>query len=1173
MAGVTPTNKIEEFIIRNEDGTERYHYYLFAYEDKFFTICKNVEASVDQPIFQTQFVNPQNSDEKNLYTFVLTDGHFDVSVLNEKLFCKVIKDGETEPRLVEVPINNSNCKTVDLFLQLPNEPPAERILPITTEFQEHANNFPVFKEVEIEERDLTPKPIIPDGNLQYKQDELSYFYLQYKNGEEKQYLRIIQHEGKPYINIKSLSKDSDQAQTKTCEIFGANFVNLDGKELLQLELNFDGKKKSVNFPITKENNDVLLEDLNKLVSKNTIESSPIEVFDCPKIDNFQIDPSLNPENIVEDFERTEKLRRSIRTGQVFETNTINFGGETLKGLKQNIALNEALGFDKKMKQELTLFDSKSYSNTGTSSVLSDALLMVTTSDSPNPVAVFAKDQEAKGIKFRISKEYLDEFKTKNPKLSLPDGAEKDGYVSYDLANLKLTKNLTIDDVSIKGAGSDFAVLFSSLGCQIKDAEGNLGKQMNEKHPFNIGVSTDFVLDAFAEKNGCMLDKTDPAYSALLISRIQMERENAKKFYRRARKPKDKIRDAHKEKDMPVHLKIPNANSADINLYSIPLKVKGKDGKDEVEFLNIRKEDEKTFVYLHLSSENKKGIAIPRFYEVDVAGLEDKNPKDIVENPSLYLGLKDKGNNITSVNIDLDYDENAESLTMLKDIMKEPFEKTPSLEESSTAQKGEREIGNRKFDVFPRPNEPGARITSFKEIAELTMGKEPPKTDPLMQGSQLIADPPEVERPRDTQKFVSYIDDRFNRGNQQDPVIGDGNNNPNPEKEKSDGDELDPMPGDIEWKTEIGKDKKKPKNGLRNTLIGLFALSVLLSVVLPFMQIAALVFGSIGVINEVKPWIVNGINSYKPSKLSKLLKKSKDKIKEKIHDMNLNRKLKNNLKKAQKKEKSAKNKIEKLKNEQKAMAEYEVLLGKEKMEKPLTEEEVKELEDLKNKNPEQLSPEEQERLEFLDKKLTPEEVEKLNKFKTEAAAKHKVENMKEIFSAKHKVESLMKQDEELKNEENDEFQKLIDKEKKGEVLSLEEREKLEKLRKKFKKPKKSSSAEYNNDISKAEIEYEHLKQERIEKENIVKEKMQEKENKKKAKKQEKENLTKQKKEKEDSKKQKSSSPTKLEDFNLSEDEIKNLSDEEKAKLEKTGKKKKNDKNASKNNGKEDNGKSM
>lgn len=1052
-----PSKKIEEFIIRNEDGSEKYHYYLFPYDGKFFTVCHNLdESSETAPIFQTQFTDPEKPAVKGTYTFVMKDGHFDATEVDNRFFCKVVKVGESVPKMVEIPISKNNCQSCDIFFALPASPAAERVTKINAEFADHAKDVTPLKEVQIKEHDITSVHPIPEGNLEYKQEGVSYFYLPYKNGEAKPYLRVMQHEGKLFINLKGLNEE-DKTRNTTCEIFSANFVELEGKSLLQLELNVNGQRKAINLRIAKENNETMLEDLNKLVSNTLISSSEIEVFDCPRMENLVVDPVLNPENVVEEFEKNENLRRSIKTGQLLEEQVLSLNEESLTGLKQNIALDETLGLGKNKTQEFTLFDSKSYSTKSTSSVISGALLTVTTQESEKPVAVFAKEKskdsdghDVEGVKLRISKEFLDDFKAKNPKVVLPDSAEKDGYVSYDIAALKLTKNLTIDDVSVKGAGSDFAILFSALGCQIKDKDGNIGKQTNETSPYNIGVSTEFVVDAFNEKNGCSLDRTDPAYSALLISSIQMMRKNANE--------KD---ESAKEKEVSV--KLPNETSPKVELYSVPLKIKGKDGKDEIHYLNVRKEEEKTYVYLHLTSESKNGIAIPRFYEVHVGGLEDKNPKGEVENPSLYLGLKDKGSNITSVNIDLDYAANAESLVSIEELMKEPFGKTPSLEESKVAEKGEREIGGKTFSVYPRPNEPGARITSFEEVAKLTRSKEETKErEPSLERSGVIADPPVIERPKNTEKTVIYPGGSGGGGGGGgDDVI----------------DEDEPMPGDISWSTKIGKDKEKPKTGVRKMLLALFALSVALSVFLPFMQIAAIVFGSVAVLNEVRPWIIDEINLYKTGKSNKKPKFEKESSKEK------------KLEKAKNKEILHGNQFINLEEKRLEILHNDKLTDKEKNKliKKLDKEIEKKKKEIEKNKKSQI---------ILDGKIKKAkiivEAKKLKKWKKnknkETKKINKVHNKnlkpfqeKEIF-AKEKLEKLNAEKSEYL--EYLEFENLRDKEARGETLTTEEKEKLEKLRKKLKKSKKSKSTDYDSEISSARESLESISKEKKEKQKEI-----------------------------------------------------------------------------------------
>jgi len=87
----------------------------------------------------------------------------------------------------------------------------------------------------------------------------------------------------------------------------------------------------------------------------------------------------------------------------------------------------------------------------------------------------------------------------------------------------------------------------------------------------------------------------------------------------------------------------------------------------MQYLNLRKENDKVFAYMHLSTENSpNSLTVPKFWEIRETGLEQNKNKTV---NSLYFGLVGSNKNITSVNFKLpNYEENKESLIFLKNEM-------------------------------------------------------------------------------------------------------------------------------------------------------------------------------------------------------------------------------------------------------------------------------------------------------------------------------------------------------------------------------------------------------------------------------------------------------------------------------------------------------------------------
>ena len=424
----------------------------------------------------------------------------------------------------------------------------------------------------------------------------------------------------------------------------------------------------------------------------------------------------------------------------------------------------------------------------------------------------------------------------------------------------MSQDLNISDVQISGAGSEFAVLFSALGCQIVDKNKHFGMVKNEEKPFNIGVTTDFlstVLKQETEKSdiekACSYDRTGVSYEALLISRIQLERNKST------------------EPDKIVSVTLPEGSSSpEEKLYSVPIKVKNEDGSTSPEYLNIRIDREgKSYAYLHITGESVKSAKIPKFYEIDIAHLEESasSTLDSIENPSLYLGLKD-GKDVVRINIDINYDENSEILRSLKtDILEKEFNERIEEEEKTRPlfDGAERKVGDENYLIYPRPKERKATVLSYGDIAILTRKPREREEEHLISRSPTLMDPPVVDRERTT----TIID----RG-------GGGGGNPPPPPPPEDPEPEEPIKP-IDWKEKLDPIKPPKKNGVRNMLIGLFALCTFMSILLPWLAIGSIVFAGAAIVNEVRPWIVSVHKANKERRYKKqhTYKPGKDKEKE------------------------------------------------------------------------------------------------------------------------------------------------------------------------------------------------------------------------------------------------------------------------------------------------------
>lgn len=663
-------------------------------------------------------------------------------------------------------------------------------------------------------------------NKLFKLGEVSYYYLPYETDGKEQFLRIMQHDGKMYINLTNVDSLNPE-KTFTCRIFSASSKDINDQSLLSLEVEADGVLRTVTLPINTDGLSILpnIQSLveNKDISFETIENG----YDCPKVDNFAISPDLNPPSTGEKGEIKSDMRLKLgsRSGQGLKKTEIVVDGKSLTGLGQEID-TEKLGL--KTRQVVSLLDSKSYDDSdGTPNILKGALLTVSSQDSTKPVAVFAKEKrivdgvETEVTTFKISTEFLSEFIEKNPSLSsFPHGTEVGEYTSYDVDQLKLSENLTIEDVQIRAASEQFAVMFSALGMQLVDKDKNLGKFANTENPFNIGVTTDFLSAALSNQPGLLIDKKGKGFDALLIAAIQQKRQIGN--------------DKHGKANEPVSIKF---DQAGIELYSLPIVLKDEEGKPVTEYLNIKKDLEsgKSYIYMHSTNELPRSKTVPQFHEIDIMHLEESNDStlDGARGTSLFIGFK-SGKSANRANIEIDYTANQATLKTIKTVLGSEFERTPvaGSEHSTAMFAGEkRKIGDEEYTIYSRPTESSSEILSLSDVAILKSTHiEDEDPDKPVEKSGFITDPPVIDPPEPP----------------HDP--------PTPPHDPTP-DEPDEELPEMKWKTDIGKPKAKPSS-LKKWLIAFFALGTLLSMVVPILGIVSGILAGAIVAVDVKPWVVD-----------------------------------------------------------------------------------------------------------------------------------------------------------------------------------------------------------------------------------------------------------------------------------------------------------------------------
>lgn len=895
-------------------------------------------------------------------------------------------------------------------------------------------------------------------NKLFKLGEVSYYYLPYETDGEEQFLRIMQHDGKMYINLTNVDSLNPE-KTFTCRIFSASSKDINDQSLLSLEVEADGVLRTVTLPINTDGLS-MLSNIQSLVENKDISFEIIEDnYDCPKVDNFNIDPDLNPPPTGEkgDIKRDMRLKLGSRSGQGLKKTEVVVDGKSLTGLGQELD-TEKLGL--KTRQVVSLLDSKSYDDSdGTPNILKGALLTVSSQDNTKPVAVFAKEKrivdgvETEVTTFKISTEFLSEFIEKNPSLSsFPHGTEVGEYTSYDVDQLKLSENLTIEDVQIKAASEQFAVMFSALGMQLVDKDKNLGKFANTENPFNIGVTTDFLSSALSNQPGLLIDKKGKGFDALLIAAIQQKRQIGN--------------DKHGKANEPVSIKF---DQAGIELYSLPIVLKDEEGKPVTEYLNIKKDLEsgKSYIYMHSTNELPRSKTVPQFHEIDIMHLEESNDStlDGARGTSLFIGFK-SGKSANRANIEIDYTANQTTLKTIKTVLDSEFERTPvaGSEHSTAMFAGEkRKIGDEEYTIYSRPTESSSEILSLSDVAILKSTHiEDEDPDKPVEKSGFITDPPVIDPP--TPPHDSPEPPHVPPEPPHDPPAAP--HDPTPE-------EPDEELPEMKWKTDIGKPKAKPSS-LKKWLIAFFALGTLLSMVVPILGIVSGILAGAIVVVDVKPWVVDAVKSFKDSATSK--KPKVEKTKSKILELQ-----------------KSKNKVAELQNNIVAYEEEKIRIQNDpslsdsekkiKIEK-LNQQILAAKQSIESENKSQIIIRKQISIDELNDVI--KQNKKILDYEDKEHKKHmKVQN-KDLEKYKNEENALLTKRSNLENEkqEMEEYESLQDKITRGLSLSLEEQEKYEKLKKKFKKSKKTKSSDYDAEIESLSLKYEEAKKNREEKEDQI-----------------------------------------------------------------------------------------
>lgn len=663
-------------------------------------------------------------------------------------------------------------------------------------------------------------PALLDGNLCYVENDTTYFMLPTKNGDQTNYLTAIQKDGATYINLLGLDKNNPETPVS----FKVNEVAIskDSSPLLVGEI--DGQEFIIALPLenTLENTNAL-EAINALISEEFLSFTKINQDRIPAYTNLHINSDNIKSNNIEFY---DTLKKTKRTGQSLVKEIVNLPGKEIVGLSQEIDTKK---INLRENQKFSVLDSSE-------------ILAVVSKTGESPVAYFEKDND--NIYLNFSKELLDSLNSANPLLDISEGINNGDFVKYEINKLKLSKDLNLEDIQLKGANKNFAVMFSALGCQIKDKDNHLSKvSIDNNKPFNIAVSNQFLKQASSlQEAKCQFSKEEPSYSALLISALQLERS--------------KIVDEEKQLNP---LKIDYIEGC--KLISLPII----DKKGNLHYLNLKEEDGKKSIYIQTASEKSNAMTAPKFYSIDEIGLWSNKE---LSNTSLFMGLSKNvaTSSVDTISIDMDFNTNANSLIYLKDFAQDEFTRCSLNQKNKLADVSEITLKadkNVSFNLYPTSAESYANIISYDKVSTLSRFEEKStKTTAKTEGtsgiSTYIPDPIRVEGPQ-TPSIDSAVD--FADINLKDPE----ERKTEPEKKG-----ISPFLKIAKW------------NGLnkyKSPLIGLFVLSTLFSVFLPALIPVSTVLLATLTINEVAPWKILGVGKNAYDTVENEIQKSKNRKKE------------------------------------------------------------------------------------------------------------------------------------------------------------------------------------------------------------------------------------------------------------------------------------------------------
>jgi len=715
--------------------------------------------------------------------------------------------------------------------------------------------------------------------------DFNYIYIP-QNGTTNPRFVAIRENGELYVNIDGITGGS----SKTCKVHRATTVidPASGRELIQLEVSHDGVRKNVTLDIPAAGNRKLIDTLNDLANGRHVDTTTVRNVNLPAIENPKFDPALNPPTPTPTTTLPDLGEGAVSTTkksvQALEDHTITLGSATIEGLSQKLDTT-GLGYAAGNEQLITIYTEKGLTGVA-GTPLEKALAVVTHDSYATPPIILTTDGTNKSLK--ISQEAFDKFKESNPDFDLggiTPGA--DGYYSIDVDKAKITEN---GNICLGISGSDCAVLVTAQGIQYKDASGKTALIVENDKPFNLALSNTLIESACKEVDGCSIKTTpgkflsdNPIYSSMFDTLIEAKRREAN-----AETPP-------RDKDI-VELKM-----GPVTLYSVPI-VEPDGSKHYVRF---RKEtitktlpdgsvttEDQLFVSMHTTTAREGGRkTVPLAYRVSEMVIE----KDADGKYALVMGCSTASTRardiryvkmpfsraITHPGLNRFLYGKVDGTTVdpeLASLIGSSF----TAAETSLAGRGAAPIdGVARYagrNIYPTNTRASATILSYDGVGIWSRSGEsisiPSATTPPPPPGDVVDPIPDLTRHTGDRSYTidphTPAEPRPPRTEHTRPERTPYTPPARPEYEDLDTSEI--KSPKINWKSDEEKKKKAEKEAAKKKhestkkwMIGFFALTTFLSILIPFMVIPSLIFAGAAIVMEIKPWDVKKEKTKKEKK--------------------------------------------------------------------------------------------------------------------------------------------------------------------------------------------------------------------------------------------------------------------------------------------------------------------